>query len=727
MALQNVINQVPLEQLSPILKKSLIRTKNNETVESITKPAIRTMSDTLTGTLNTFLQVQTFQNNISNFEQLETTKPSMGSALAPTNAYPVSSPPAVNDNTVGLVESITQLSIEIPKLTKSLQDLQMDVPSQLDGGVNQTGDMGKTRSRSPMGTFTKVALGAGAVAVGAYALSQTLPTSKEENLEPTPSPDTAEAAPPIALLEPAATAPTPTKAPSAAESAETKKTVANVTRVAASPATSRTTEQTKIAEQSFSSKFATFISNTLQNVGSFASAIGAAVGGAASYVGDAGGAFLEGAEMATGGVDAPYSFVQSTIGADRTQWDIYRNTLAQIESSGNYAAIGGDSDHYDGRYQLGADAKTDAGKILKLSIPHDPSSRARYRNDPALQEKAFAAFTYANHRYLMRNPKYKSASTERKLQILGYAHNQGMGGAENWLNTGVVGADGFGTKGTKYTDALAANFRNKGAYAKGTSTGNIFQAAREAAVAAFESITGGGGQLALPVGKARISSPYGMRKHPTTGKMALHKGLDYAIPQGTPVVASADGVVEFASSAGGYGYLVIINHGGGMKTRYGHLSSFLVSSGQRVTRGQPIARSGGKPGTPGAGTTSGPHLHFEVLKGGTAVNPISLLGGSAPTMSPDKGDHFTEQEAKRSKSGRQSASVTQFTTPRGILPQTTDATLNKKAKSKTVVIVQPPPKQQRSGPSIVAGGPPPRKGSTSSKPQGLYNWYFGMK
>lgn len=725
MALQNVINQVPVEELSPILKKSLIRTKSNESVESVTKPAIRTMSDTLTGTLNTFLQLQAFQNNISSIEQLQSTKTSVGASLAPPKALPVSSPPAVNDNTLGLVESITQLSIEIPRLTKSLQDLPMDAPTQMGGQLNQMG--AEETPRSPMGTFTKVALGVGAVAVGAYALSQAMPTKEEAPPTPEPTPDAGAAAPVAAMVEPSVVAPTPAKAPSAAESAETKKSISNVTRVVASPATSQSTEQAKVAEQSFSNRFATFISNTLQSVGSFASAIGGAIGGAAGYVADQSGAFLEGAEMATGGVDAPYSFVQASIGADRTQWDIYRNTLAQIESSGNYKIIGGSNNHYDGRYQLGAAAKADAGKILKQSIPHDLDSRARFRNDPALQERVFAAFTLVNHRYLMRNPKYKNAPVERKLQILGYAHNQGMGGAEKWLTTGVVGADGFGTKGTKYTDALAANFRNKGAYSQGTRAGNIFEQARDMAVGAFEAVTGGG-KLALPVGKARISSPYGMRSHPVSGKTKMHTGVDFAIAQGTPVVASADGMVEFASTAGGYGYLVVINHGGGLKTKYGHLSNFLVNPGQRVTKGQPIGRSGGARGSRGAGTSTGPHLHYEVLKGGRAVNPVSMLGGSAPTMSPDKGDHFTEQGATRTKKGTQSASVTQFTTPRGILPQATDATLAKKAKGKTVVVVQQPPRQQGGGSSIVAGGPAPRKGSpAATKPQGVYNWYFGMK
>ena len=95
--------------------------------------------------------------------------------------------------------------------------------------------------------------------------------------------------------------------------------------------------------------------------------------------------------------------------------------------------------------------------------------REAFRKNPALQEQLFAGFTMANHKYLMGNPKYANASKERQLQILGYAHNQGMGGAEKWMTTGVVGSDGFGTKGTKYTDSIAAEFKK----AKGMQYGGV--------------------------------------------------------------------------------------------------------------------------------------------------------------------------------------------------------------------------------------------------------------
>jgi hypothetical protein len=154
--------------------------------------------------------------------------------------------------------------------------------------------------------------------------------------------------------------------------------------------------------------------------------------------------------------------IVSSMGFSKEDWDLFRNTIAKIESGGRYDIAGGSGGHYDGRYQLGAAAKTDGAKFAGIQDPgHSPAARAAFRKNPQLQEVLFAGYAKANHTYLSRNRKYKNSNPQRKLQILGYAHNQGMGGAENWLNTGKVGADGFGTKGTKYTDALAAEFRKR--------------------------------------------------------------------------------------------------------------------------------------------------------------------------------------------------------------------------------------------------------------------------
>lgn len=166
-----------------------------------------------------------------------------------------------------------------------------------------------------------------------------------------------------------------------------------------------------------------------------------------------------------GGAVSP-SELYKKIGANAEQWNIFRNSVALIESGGDYSIPGGSGMHYDGRYQMGEAAKKDGSKYAGVKYPghsDDPNAqvRAAYRADKELQEKIFTGFTLANHTYLMGNETYKNSTVERKLQILGYAHNQGMGGAEKWITTGVVGKDGFGTKGTKYTDLIAANFRAK--------------------------------------------------------------------------------------------------------------------------------------------------------------------------------------------------------------------------------------------------------------------------
>lgn len=174
----------------------------------------------------------------------------------------------------------------------------------------------------------------------------------------------------------------------------------------------------------------------------------------------------EGGDLETAGGAVAASELYKEIGANLEQWDIFRNSIALIESGGRYGIFGGSGNHYDGRYQMGQEAKEDGAKYSGVPYPghsDDPNAHVRvsFRNNPQLQETLFTGFTIANHRFLMRNPKYKSASIERRLQILGYAHNQGMGNANTWLNTGVVGVDGFGTKGTKYTDLIAKNFRAK--------------------------------------------------------------------------------------------------------------------------------------------------------------------------------------------------------------------------------------------------------------------------
>ncbi len=118
-----------------------------------------------------------------------------------------------------------------------------------------------------------------------------------------------------------------------------------------------------------------------------------------------------------------------------------------------------------------------------------------------------------------------------------------------------------------------------------------------------------------PVRGIRVSG-FGIRKDPVTGGLEFHKGLDFAAREGTPVVATADGVVEKAGrNEYGYGIQVVIDHGYGIKTRYAHLSKALVRPGDTVRRGQVIGLVGN------TGKSVGEHLHYEVIKDGEPVNP----------------------------------------------------------------------------------------------------------
>lgn len=129
-----------------------------------------------------------------------------------------------------------------------------------------------------------------------------------------------------------------------------------------------------------------------------------------------------------------------------------------------------------------------------------------------------------------------------------------------------------------------------------------------------------GGKLAWPVpSSSTITSPFGTRFHPILKKYITHTGIDIAADYGAAIVAAADGKVIFAGYYGGYGYAVIIDHGDGISTLYGHNSELLVKTGDTVKRGQQIAKAGS------TGLSTGPHCHFEVRKNGVPVNPIDWL------------------------------------------------------------------------------------------------------
>jgi len=129
------------------------------------------------------------------------------------------------------------------------------------------------------------------------------------------------------------------------------------------------------------------------------------------------------------------------------------------------------------------------------------------------------------------------------------------------------------------------------------------------------------GKIGWPVpSSTRITSPYGYRIHPILKTKKLHTGIDIGASTGAAVIAGNAGTVLFAGYYGGYGYTVIIDHGGQISTLYAHNSKLLVQEGDKVTRGQNIAKIGS------TGLSTGPHLHFEVRINGQHTNPMNYLG-----------------------------------------------------------------------------------------------------
>ena len=139
-----------------------------------------------------------------------------------------------------------------------------------------------------------------------------------------------------------------------------------------------------------------------------------------------------------------------------------------------------------------------------------------------------------------------------------------------------------------------------------------------------------------PVVYTRISSPFGYRVHPVLHTVRMHTGIDYAAPTGTPIKASADGVITFKGWKGGYGNTVMIRHSNGVETLYGHMSAFTPAEGN-VRAGEVI----GFVGT--SGRSTGPHLHYEARVNGQPVNPTTVALPT-PKLTPTNMAAFRQQQ-----------------------------------------------------------------------------------
>lgn len=184
-------------------------------------------------------------------------------------------------------------------------------------------------------------------------------------------------------------------------------------------------------------------------------------------------------------------------------------------------------------------------------------------------------------------------------------------------------------------------------YAAMNLSGHLLQLYRYApagGVPAFYTASGAAAKKALlrtPVDGARISSSFGMRHHPILGYTAMHKGVDFAVPTGTPIMASGEAVVAAAGRDGSYGNLVVLRHESGYSTAYAHMSRIAkgMKPGVHVYQGEIIGYVGA------TGRTTGPHLHYEVRMNDRAVNPLSVRMPSAQSLDTRELAAFQKQEA----------------------------------------------------------------------------------
>jgi murein DD-endopeptidase MepM/ murein hydrolase activator NlpD len=122
-------------------------------------------------------------------------------------------------------------------------------------------------------------------------------------------------------------------------------------------------------------------------------------------------------------------------------------------------------------------------------------------------------------------------------------------------------------------------------------------------------------------GTGTVTSGFGYRPDPLDRTRKFHDGIDLAAPEGSPIHVLRPGVVTFAGKAGGYGNLVVVDHGDGLETRYGHCASLAVKPGDRVSAGDTVATVGS------TGRSTGPHVHYEVRRDGIPVDPTEVIGG----------------------------------------------------------------------------------------------------
>ena len=298
---------------------------------------------------------------------------------------------------------------------------------------------------------------------------------------------------------------------------------------------------------------------------------------------------------------------------------------------------------------------------------------------------------------------------------------------------GKVGMQQFMVKGRMITvsEQLARIAQQAGgtvqaAPVSGGTTGGAATSGQNIQQATGQAVSG----FINPVQPSRITSQFGMRKHPIRGDNRLHTGIDYGVPSGTPVKASADGIVTFAGMRGAYGNLIIVSHANGMSTRYAHLSRIQTTLNKRVKQGQQIGAVGS------TGGSTGPHLHFEVRKNDAPVNPKSYLSGlQGPSIPPDQAAAATEpgmaegtpRDSRSGMAERSGSAAGPSRYSRLECECETEAMARAKEEAPAVVVTDSGGQQQQTGMLQIGttpGAKPPSR--TPANPSIMYRVYFGV-
>ncbi|WP_458121152.1 murein hydrolase activator EnvC family protein [Paenibacillus sp. Z6-24] len=282
----------------------------------------------------------------------------------------------------------------------------------------------------------------------------------------------------------------------------------------------------------------------------------------------------------------------------------------------------------------------DRADSLRMIVDQDQDILAQHEKDKQFvivtQNKLKAQYAYAKSLYAEKASRKGEldAKEKEKQRLIAKYDLQIVNAEEATAEQEQALWDLADKRAALYREKTAAEAQERAAAEAARAAAEA--AARAAAAASSGGSSSGGGSsggggggyqasgngiLGVPVIGARLSSPFGYRTNPVTGIYKLHAGVDFAAPQGTPIVASDGGTVVIAGAMSGYGNAVIIDHGNGIQTLYGHIRNggVMVSQGQSVSKGQKIAEVGS------TGNSTGPHCHFEVRVNGTAVDPLGYL------------------------------------------------------------------------------------------------------